>query len=123
MAGQKPRDFDAIMDLHFEQVAEGSAHAAPIFLRPNTFAHVVDTDDIGAYDIYLYDARIARVFATDVVQVFNTQRSKTTRNRLNDLLNPLGWEVVQINHNWHLRDKTTYRLCDFTNGMMIEKRN
>lgn len=114
MAGNKPRGFSALADLHIEKGDR------PLFLRPNTFAHWDGT----AFDITLYETRIARVHADGSVTVWSGgHHTSTTKNRINDFLLPIRHELVQINHNWHVRDLKTYRLYDFVDGMTIEKRN
>lgn len=114
MAGQKPIAFDALADLHVEKGDR------PIFLRPNTFAHW----DGEAFDVTLYETRIARLHNDDSVTVWSGgHHSATTKNRINDVLLPIGWELVQMNHNWHVRNKTTYRLRDFVEGMTMDKVN
>ena len=121
MAGQKPRSYDELATMHSDAVAfDGKEDIAPMYLRPNTFAHFIDSD-VPAFDVTFYEARIARLYNDSVTIWSGGVRTATTKNRINDFLLPIKHELVQINHNWYVRDMTTYRTRDFVDGMNIEK--
>lgn len=90
-------------------------------LRPNTVA-VLEGD---SFDVLLYGTRVATIYADGSVRVDrNGFNSATTRNRINDVLIPLGWKIKVKEGRWTLITITApYRSMEFIDGMILTNIN
>jgi len=68
--------------------------------RPNTRVYLTGPTRAS---VFVYGSRIATLFADGNVKLLVSQdMSNTVRNRLNDVLEPLGWRLHQWSHRWYL---------------------
>lgn len=89
--------------------------------RNNTVFQYDETmDGDPFFDLVLYGETIATVYADCVYVNKGIPLTNTTKNRLNDVLIPLGWRVRQIAGEWKLfPEKHDASVRDFFGGMSI----
>lgn len=96
MSSNRPYTFDDVAG----NIAEDEDGYRVWKPRPNTTVYY---DGGLEARVYLYGSRIASMYGDGTVKVEATQdMSNTVRNRLNDVLFPLGWRLRQSNGRWYL---------------------
>jgi hypothetical protein len=111
MASNKPVTFEQLVNRQAE------ANGGWFEVRPHTEAIMFPEED--HFEVFLYGSRIADVFP-ESVRVYRPKPTATTKNRINDLLTPLGWKVVVRSAKWHVQTtKPPYRSMEFIPGMIL----
>lgn len=90
--------------------------------RNNTVFRYGETFDGEVYfDLVLYDTDIATLYHDGEVWVCkDVPQTNTTKNRLNDVLIPLGWRIRQIEGEWKLfPEGHDASVRDFRGGMTV----
>lgn len=126
MTSQKPITFDtALQELNEYERFPGD----PLTIRPNTQIVAYEVDGLAnmyKVAITLYGETIATLFADGSVLIgTGFLWTNTTRNRLNDVLAPMGHKIRVINRQWHLAPLSAAsedRWKDFRENMIIEPR-
>lgn len=114
MPSNSPYTFDDL----FARVAEGRENV-PIRIRSNTDAQL--DQDLNAFRIFLYGSEIAVVFSDGKVKINRRgHTSPTTRNRINDVLLPLGWRIVIRKYVWYVQMVASpHRLMEYVDDMIL----
>lgn len=116
MAVQKPLSFAEATRFFTD-----SPNAVRWNFRPNT--HVEPNDDYTLFDVFLYGTKIATLYIDGRVQINRRGwTSGTTRNRLNDVLIPLGWRIAVKGEQWMLRTvEGPYKSMEYRDDMIVTK--
>lgn len=102
----------------FGRVAEGRSNI-PLTVRANTTAQL--DRDLNAFRIFLYGSEIAVVFSDGKVRINRRgHTSLTTRNRMNDVLLPLGWRLAVRNDRWYVQTVSSpRRSMEYVDDMIL----
>jgi len=124
MPAVKPLSYQSLIDLF-----DGKRLGVPRTVRNNTQVIAHQEDDSPIYfKVVLHGSDLAIVYCDSVRLHAGLFRSATTRNRLNDVLHPLGMEVRQVGLDergfpavpiWRVY-KQGGTSQEFTDGMVID---
>lgn len=79
----------------------GAEREDPIRVRQNTLVRFKDYKETMKFELVLYGSHIATLYNNGTVQVWSrNQMTNTTKNRLNDVLIPLGWKIAVRHDKW-----------------------
>lgn len=124
MTSQRPITYDEAFRIFANKTHEEREGSEP--LRNNTVLRLapMEDDDLSVeFEVVLYDDVVARLSA-DGVRVWAPKFTNTTKNRINDVLIPLGWKVRQIGGAWKVCPYHTWQSRtskDFVSGMMFDR--
>lgn len=122
MAGNRPYTYGELASLQADLSAQGKGEL-PVLRRAHTAVYFELDDD--TFRVFLYGSQIAVLHSDGKVEVHRRGHWRnTTKNRLNDVLIPLGWKVHNKEAHWYLQ--TTHRptrFMDFRDGMIITNIN
>lgn len=116
MASQRPMSYSDLIDAYSKR-----DNTDDFEFRNNTvFTYDETYDGDPFFDLVLYDTVIATVYEDCVHIKKDVPSTNTTKNRLNDVLIPLGWRIRQIAGEWKLfPEKHDANVRDFFGGMSI----
>lgn len=119
MTSNRPFTFDTVV----EQLA-GKDPEAKWVPRPNTSVYLMTPSRAV---LFLYGSRIATLYADgDVRLEASTDMSNVVRNRLNDVLAPLGWRLSRREDRWYVaRTKSGERpdYLEYITNMIVHNVN
>lgn len=88
--------------------------------RQNTFVEPGDTFD--SFLLFIYGSHIATLYRDGKVMINRRgSDSNTTRNRLNDVLMPLGWKIDrEADRSWVIRTlMRPYKSMEYIDGLVL----
>lgn len=117
MSRNRPYTYDQCMDIISALNVGADDYAIPV--RPNTFAQ----RDGNTFAVILYGTKIATLYADGSVRVNRRGNlTVTTRNRLDDVLIPLGWQVRIRGGEWRLTTVLApYKSMEFIDDMILTR--
>lgn len=125
MTSQRPITYREVFKM-FVDGGHPSDAGTTIEFRNNTelrIANAVRTDtDSVIFDVVLYGELIARLYSDGGVRVWDAgKQTNTTKNRLNDVLVPIGWKLRSVNGNWKVFPCTGGTSRDFRSTMILDR--
>ena len=89
--------------------------------RPNTSVHMMHPTSA---DVFVYGSKIATLYSDGTVMVHaSDEMSNVVRNRLNDVLAPLGWNLRKKNARWVLEGCQKAVCREYLHGQVIRPFN
>ena len=79
----------------------------------------VEVDSI-IFDVVLYDKVIARLYSDGSVRLWaHDHETNTTKNRMNDVLIPIGWKLRSLGGTWKVFPQNGGGARDFVEAMLL----
>lgn len=104
MTSQRTLDYYTALELIEQNDTSNPAKYEPVPFRPNTTL----TYEVGAghgsviINVMLHGDLLAKMYADGSVVAYMEKQTNTTKNRLNDLLIPLGLRIKIVNGEWRI---------------------
>jgi hypothetical protein len=121
VSSQRPITYSELLDGYSRRSQGGDFE-----FRSNTVFRIRKDKTLAVFDLVLYERVIATLYPDDIVITApeGVQRTNTTKNRLNDVLIPLGWRVRQIGGTWKLfPEGHDASVRDYFDGMVVAPQN
>lgn len=108
----------------YEEIAEWfAAHYGSVrrLIRKNTFVEPGDT--FASFLVFLYGTNIATLYSDGSVRINRRGwTSATTRNRINDVLFPLGWRLYVKDGRWLLQTiERPHKVMEYVDNMILTR--